>query len=532
MQKYKFIDSDEMEKKIFINRNEQECINLDEQKYRNINENTNDQTLDKDFFQKESFTQWVTEAIFSTSLESTCVKLVGIIGFIWGAIGIYAFYPLGYDFGKKIGDLTNKLNEDVLAIVFGIASIIPMVALAGLATRSQFKALVASRPKHRFPSKRRYRCLYRTSIFMAYVFGGFAAVAPFYVTDSVLQDKNLSLRMSMSITAYVAGFMYKVEAEIALFNRFFNYYTMGKEPIIVEKRLFLKQRFQTAVDIITELTDTNSVQILFNKLFNRPISIQTNAVSQLLQFSNNADDIVLTNDLQQQKKYAFGEKFISILGVILGATSAYTYYTIGESAAETICDSLGLQTEKQCKFFKNVFASIVVVPWGALGIWYTQKRFEEFYQYWFGSSQKNNTPVNCVQRSITITAWIAGSTAAIPLTYLALEATRDLESAWRVILVLTAFVGPTCIRASAFGKLLNNILQWCRDCQTPQLTVYKMRERCKQAALMLVDAMDKVDDEIVKKLYDSLLTLNYKLDSDELNYFGSQSQTIDSQSKF
>lgn len=466
------------------------------------------------------FLDWARTNVIQIPEITKLSRAFSIIGFVTGSAGVYAFFPLGGSFSITVSDFL-KIDDNnyrkILYVLFATDAIIPMIALSGLATKNHFQKLASPSQEYKLITKKNKSLLRKGLISAAYLLGMFAAITPAYVTSDILKDEPLWLRVLMSIPAYLGGFMYKIDAEKRLLDKTFNTLSMGKTELIKNMRISLKNNLSSSISKIVTI-ENEQLELMFNEILEKDyfedpeLSIQEQTMHRIKSmFLNRQCSNAEGQFIEQPRFKKYSKKIASTSGFVIGAISSYTYYTLGEGAGLVICDWLGLSDPMVKKIISKFIASLVIVPWAALGAEATKNRFEQIYCSFFN---KENSSIGeqtypKLRKAIYAYSIFGGASAAIPLTYLAIKATEDISLSTRVMLVIPAFLGPAAVRTNAINLVLNQGLNWVNGFRRE--TSASKRDKLINAMSTISTALDKLPDEQITELYENIFKSNTNL---------------------
>lgn len=451
------------------------------------------------------FLEWVEQQILEDPKETQCSKFLGVTGLGIGLIAAYASFPLAGDFGilvaKALGSQNAKL-EKAIYVLCGINAAIPSMALNSVATRSQFKRLAekSNRDDELSGNYKKIKALK----FLAHGLGLFSAVSSGYVGYLVSKDFPLPFQILFTACAYGGCYMFTVESQKRISTLLVNRSTHSKASNL--KRENLRERLVKAMKSISSM-DKEKFNTAYNELFNNleVENLEEKHVSTLNKIKNLLNLGKEELELKPASKgTSFGGKVVTVIGALIGTAETYVAFSLVNDATPFLCDAVGINNPVAKNVISKTFASLACIPWGSLDIEGVCGSFSRIYRSFFYKDHQyaKEFVKPTVKKTITGFSVWGGISAAIPPTYLAIQATKGLPLALRIIISGATFLCPATVLEQALEEMLDQGWTWIKSFKSD--SIEKHREKLVKAIEKIYFKINELPDGTIDSMYKHL----------------------------
>lgn len=448
------------------------------------------------------FLEWIDNQILEEPKETKISKFLGITGLGIGLCAAYGSFPLGGDFGVLIVKFLGSQNaqfQKAIYILFGVNAAIPSMALNSVATRHQFKRL-AEKPVREDELSSNNKKKIKVLNFLAHSLGFFAAISSGYVGYLVSKDFPLPIQVLITASTYIGCYMFTVESQKRVSKLMVNLSSYSKASAL--KRENLKKRLIQAMKSISSM-DQEKFNKIYNEFFNNlqdglgdKHSNTLNKIKDLLNLGSEEPE------LQTASKYtSFGEKIVTVVGALIGTAETYLAFSLVNDVTPFLCDTVGISDPVSKNVISKTFATLASIPWGCLDIEGVCGRFSRIYHSFFYKDRQYTKEFVSpgVKKGIGCFSVWGGISSALPPTYLAIQVTKGLPMAIRIVVSGATFLCPASILTQAVEEMLDQGWTWIKSFRSD--SIEKHKEKLVKAIEKIYFKINELSDETINSMH-------------------------------
>jgi hypothetical protein len=381
------------------------------------------------------FLNWFDRTILkkkSTKLETA----VSITAIFFANIATYPAIPLGGEFGKTIGELTNANQQTInaLSALFSTIAFIPICILFNVNTRAGFRELISSlTPDAKLFNKQDHKFIRKALAVFKYTLSPFGAI-PFMAYTKQYLNNDLGTAVAIILLASMFGANLRAQSMI-----FENVFITLEADAIKTVRKALNTRISRAIQSIQKMP-AEDVPAFYQQFTNNVHSTLTE--KEILE-----KFILLLNPPRNSPSETPSRKTlpswynatIDVFSFSMASAAMYPLYAGANAATEWFCNATGIMGDDKERL--KIMVSVFSISTASLFCgFHARNKFkntsESFLNKEFCPTKASATAIGFSAAASTMPTVIAQQSGSNPL------------------FMIPAFVMPTAMRVLAFEILI------------------------------------------------------------------------------